>query len=247
MSKKAIIASLLYLSTASAGAQEVAVGGSNNQNSGVISQIQSLKSGQNIIQNEIAKQLACADVNAIYAPGHTDKDANDCVEVTLKSESDLLEARVTALEAENSKIAACGNNNKVYAPANPGRDVNGCISSGIPAGTVAAFTAACPSGWSTFTSANERFLVGAGSGYSLGDTGGANTVTLNVNEMPNHSHAITGKRNDNSKDRNPHYIIIDDDWHSSRTHTAQKTRNTGGNQAHENRPPYLAVNWCRKN
>ena len=34
----------------------------------------------------------------------------------------------------------------------------------------------------------DRFPVGVGSSYALNDKGGANTVTLNTNQMPSHTH-----------------------------------------------------------
>ena len=36
-----------------------------------------------------------------------------------------------------------------------------------------------------------RVLVGAGTGYTAGGTGGSKTVTLTVDQMPSHSHANT--------------------------------------------------------
>lgn len=37
----------------------------------------------------------------------------------------------------------------------------------------------------------DRFVVSAGGSYSVGDTGGSNTVVLSVNELPAHNHAVT--------------------------------------------------------
>jgi microcystin-dependent protein len=34
----------------------------------------------------------------------------------------------------------------------------------------------------------DRFIVGAGSGYAVGDTGGANSITLGTNNVPYHNH-----------------------------------------------------------
>ena len=55
-----------------------------------------------------------------------------------------------------------------------------------------------PSGWAICNGQNgtpdlrDRFVVGAGSGYSVGNTGGANSVTLTATQMPNHAHVFSG-------------------------------------------------------
>ena len=38
----------------------------------------------------------------------------------------------------------------------------------------------------------DRFVVGAGSTYSVAATGGANTVTLSASEIPSHTHSFSG-------------------------------------------------------
>jgi len=53
-----------------------------------------------------------------------------------------------------------------------------------------------PSGWAFCDGSNgtpdlrSRFIVGAGSTYSSGNTGGADTVTLTTSQMPQHNHGI---------------------------------------------------------
>jgi hypothetical protein len=48
-----------------------------------------------------------------------------------------------------------------------------------PVGLIVPTTSATtPTGWSAFTSANDRFIVGAGSTYGAGSTGGANTASI---------------------------------------------------------------------
>lgn len=37
----------------------------------------------------------------------------------------------------------------------------------------------------------DNFLVGAGGTYAVGDTGGSNTVTLGITEIPSHNHGVT--------------------------------------------------------
>ena len=56
-----------------------------------------------------------------------------------------------------------------------------------------------PSGWLLCNGSNgtpdlrDRFIVGAGSSYGVGNIGGEATHTLTTAEMPNHNHTFTGK------------------------------------------------------
>ena len=85
----------------------------------------------------------------------------------------------------------------------------------------------------------DRFLTGAGSSYALGDTGGENFHQLTINEMPSHNHSLGGFINimqlaaGNSK--NPLYRS-----------GQENTSLTGGDQPHENRPPFYAVYYIMK-
>lgn len=56
---------------------------------------------------------------------------------------------------------------------------------------------AIPTGWLLCNGQNntpdlrDRFIVGAGSSYAVGSTGGEATHTLTVDEMPSHNHGAT--------------------------------------------------------
>ena len=106
-----------------------------------------------------------------------------------------------------------------------------------------------PSGWVLCDGNNStpdlrsRFVVGAGTGgsYSPGDTGGANSVTLTVAQIPAHTH--TYERTDVGINVN------DRPWPASNNDcdmTTQNTSSTGGGQSHENRPPYYALCYIMK-
>ena len=109
---------------------------------------------------------------------------------------------------------------------------------------------AIPSGWVLCNGSNstpdlrDRFVVGAGSAYSVGNTGGSSSVTLTVNQIPAHGHTIprasgTETNFDNTGLRGgPGYYTNTAYWLTS--------YNTGGGQAHENRPPYYALCYIMK-
>ncbi len=101
----------------------------------------------------------------------------------------------------------------------------------------------------TWEQIEDRFLLASGTTYAAGTTGGAATVTLNINQIPSHRHM---------NDYN--YPAGDQQWYSDTGdsiggsgkkyiylngsvgfHGAQKHSNVGGGQAHNNMPPYLAV------
>lgn len=84
---------------------------------------------------------------------------------------------------------------------------------------------------------SDLFLAAAGSGsYSLGDTGGTDDHTLTTAEMPAHTHTYT-----------PPVFDVDleapgvPDILAARMGAPTPTGSTGGDNAHENRPPFHAV------
>ncbi|MBU2652711.1 MAG: hypothetical protein KKA81_17425 [Bacteroidetes bacterium] len=64
-------------------------------------------------------------------------------------------------------------------------------SSGVPSGAVMTFDlASCPSGWSPLVGAQNRFIVGSGGLYVRNSSGGANTSSLSVANLPSHIHSV---------------------------------------------------------
>lgn len=90
----------------------------------------------------------------------------------------------------------------------------------------------------------DRFLLAAGTVYAAGDTGGEAAHTLTESEMPNHTHALYYYNAGGSKSFGYNY--------GSKGTESQKTTasggivNSGGGQAHNNLPPYLAVYVWRR-
>jgi len=109
---------------------------------------------------------------------------------------------------------------------------------------------AIPTGWVLCNGSNstpdlrDRFVVGAGGNYSVGATGGADTVTLSINEIPSHNHNLlynSGSFGGSSGAVTPR---------GTNTPTTpgltDRISNTGGGAAHENRPPYYALCYIMK-
>ncbi|WP_437805285.1 hypothetical protein [Sorangium sp. So ce1078] len=128
----------------------------------------------------------------------------------------------------------------------------------VPTGTIVMWSgtaAAIPDGWAICDGTNgtpdlrDRFIVGAGNAYSLGARGGEATHVLTVEEMPTHHHTALGSGVDDKNfgggntykgERIP-WARSDGDIASE-----EKTRDTGGSKAHENRPPYHALFYIMK-
>lgn len=86
------------------------------------------------------------------------------------------------------------------------------------------------------------FILGAGGKYSLGDEGGSEEVTLTVEQMPAHSHAIKGSGNDFTTSS----IAASTSRASSFSWQNAIDSNVGSSQPHPNMPPYKALYYIQK-
>lgn len=99
--------------------------------------------------------------------------------------------------------------------------------------------------------AEGHCLIQAGDNYVFGSTGGESTHTLTVSEMPAHTHKIV--RMDNNKVSSWGTTAgegsiweIPADGNNTHGHLEYMAALAGGDIAHNNMPPYLAVNiWKR--
>lgn len=135
---------------------------------------------------------------------------------------------------------------------------------GVPKGVITMWSgsiANIPQGWALCNGQNgtpdlrDRFVVGAGNGYTVGASGGA-AVTLTISQMPSHTHADNGHAHSlNALAGNEGSGVL---GHSRAggemafginywTGTGYANLvNTGGGQSHENRPPYYALAYIMK-
>jgi microcystin-dependent protein len=153
-----------------------------------------------------------------------------------------------------SKTIDSGFNNMMLA------DEKGNIKTLLfPAGIIVLWSgslASVPDGWGLCDGTNGtpdlrgRFVVGTNpnanvnsllSVYETGATGGAEVVTLTVDQMPSHSHSVSGNaaRFQEGGSKGPGT----DRWYDGQPVT---TGGVGGNQPHENRPPYYSLAYIMK-
>lgn len=91
--------------------------------------------------------------------------------------------------------------------------------------------------------AEGKFPVSAGATYTLGGTGGAPSVTLTVAQMPEHGHKAKSPTTGVDGGVKTGF----DTWRTGGAFSSDYViENTGGGQAHENRPPWIAVNMWRR-
>ena len=118
----------------------------------------------------------------------------------------------------------------------------------IPVGSIIMWNSATPpTGWSLCDGTNgtpdlrNRFVLGASSGHGLGQTGGEETHTLSVNEMPNHSHSFSLPQGDQNWGNGGGNTF----WGGSYGRGIG-TNAVGGSAAHNNMPPFYALSYIMK-
>ena len=120
----------------------------------------------------------------------------------------------------------------------------------LPKGTILAYDkAVAPPGWALCDGKEGRpdllgrFILGSGKGNGLtkrdiNQKSGTETHTLTVDEMPRHNHGISTNRDGAHKGRLQSTDRSQNDVHY--------TNETGGNQPHNNMPPYYVLTYIIK-
>jgi microcystin-dependent protein len=186
----------------------------------------------------------------------------------------------------NHQWTRVGNTNDVALSGNA--SVTGAISAGtvsatnlsvpgfannalVPTGVIVMWSGlltSIPAGWALCDGSvvgrpdlRDRFIVGGGSSYGVGTTGGQNTVTLSVNQLPPHSHGVNdpghshpttyiltsatgdgGKRLLSSNFNNYGSAVLSSDAAT----TGISIQNTGSGQAIDVRPRYYSLAYIIK-
>jgi len=153
--------------------------------------------------------------------------------------------------------------------------INGSAINIIPTGIIVAFHGVIiPFGWNLCDGTNGtpdlrgRFILSSGQGAGLtnrnpNDTGGDEIITLNIDQIPSHTHTMNsaGDHNHNvnvidpnsnacfanggncaAPDKN-NIVSATTTTNGAHTHTIN---NTGGNQPHNNMPPYYVLRYIMK-
>jgi microcystin-dependent protein len=109
-------------------------------------------------------------------------------------------------------------------------------------------------GSSTFGLPNlqGRTPIGFGGPVVLGQTAGTEGITLNINQVPPHTHQLRATTSGANSIRPGGNLLATTSGTSAALYTAVTAPapmvggtvvNFGGNQPHENRQPYLVMNW----
>lgn len=191
---------------------------------------------QAAFNNFLASNKACAAKSMLWNPEVADADSDGCIDLA------------------STKCFKAG---KDFDPSDGDADAGGCIPKpvAVPADSVVAFNStSCPSGWAALTAAQNRVIVGTGSSYARGATGGADTRAIARANLPNSSLNVYFSK----------WVYSDDAAGSGKVLMANRnvgssgangglgisaysrTEALGSGQAFDVRQPYLALLYCYK-
>ncbi len=177
---------------------------------------------------------------------------NNSINVGVNVDSTNADQFVSFFGANSGNQPNRVDNDFKYNPSTNLLKIDGTAGGIVPSGGIIMWSGAAnaiPTGYALCDGNNNtpdlrnRFVVGAGSGsnYSVNDTGGADSVTLTVNQIPAHTHTYIDQ-----------YVAINNGyrpWPANNNDCAARDVNSGsagGGQSHENRPPYYALCFIMK-
>ncbi len=177
---------------------------------------------------------------------------NNSINVGVNLNGDNTDQFVSFFGANSGNQPNRVDNDFTYNPSTNLLKIDGTAGGIVPSGAIIMWSGAAnaiPTGYvlcdgsSNTPDLRNRFVVGAGSGsnYNVNDTGGADSVTLTVDQIPAHTHTYIDQ-----------YVVINNGyrpWPASNNDCAARNVNSGsagGGQSHENRPPYYALCFIMK-
>jgi microcystin-dependent protein len=94
-----------------------------------------------------------------------------------------------------------------------------------------------------------RMPMHVGAGHTLGERAGAEAVTLNVSQLPEHTHALNASSlNANTRDPTGHVLAAANNLYAAPSNLTplepSSVTNVGGSQAHQNMHPFLTLSFC---
>ena len=90
-------------------------------------------------------------------------------------------------------------------------------------------------GGTSWSKIEGKFLLGQSSTHAINSTGGSETVTLTVQQIPAHTHSLTTHDAAGASLGASRYNSAANAWPNA------STNSTGGSQPHNNMPPFKTV------
>ena len=186
------------------------------------------------------------------APTKTGTGASGTWDIAITGNAATATTATNATNASNAVTQAPGTNNTTIATTEFVQQEVTALTV-IPAGLITMWSgsvASIPAGWvlcdgtSSTPDLRDRFVVGAGSTYIPGNTGGAATATLSVANLPSHQHglSVSGTTGNNSVNHNHGVNINTGTQSANHAHTVNINTNTAGAHSHTyTRPDYTDI------
>jgi hypothetical protein len=176
------------------------------------------------------------------APTKTGTGASGTWDIAITGNAATATTATNATNASNAVTQAPGTNNTTIATTEFVQQEVTALTV-IPAGLITMWSgsvASIPAGWvlcdgtSSTPDLRDRFVVGAGSTYIPGNTGGAATATLSVANLPSHQHglSVSGTTGNNSVNHNHGVNINTGTQSANHAHTVNINTNTAGAHDH---------------
>lgn|GEM_PF-6606295 len=126
----------------------------------------------------------------------------------------------------------------------------------LPKGTIVMFHGkTIPKGWALCDGRDEtpdlrdRFILGAGGRYSVNETGGSETITLEEKHLPKHNHKLSGKIITNfERSEKVGNSILNSQWFVKKPgwDNNKSTEFSGGNMPYKHLPQFWALYYIMK-